>query len=150
MSTTIDLTTVTNSIEALTISDVTVLDVDKIVESMQMNPKTLAPRPEDFVTDMMVTRDEVSGQKLQISYVLHYRYYHCPIAGGLGGIFASYSAMMTNIIAIQLKLSDDAKLSGSMDTMEPQPFNIGPVQDPAGNTFLGCEFQISVMQFLEV
>jgi len=150
MSATIDLTTVTNTIEGLTISGVTILDVDEIIESMQMNPATLAPRPEDFVTDMMVTRDESSGRLLQLSYVLHYRYYHCPIAGGLGGIFASYSAMMTNIVAIQLKLSDDAQLTGSMDTMEPQPFNIGPVQDPAGNTFLGCEFSIRVMQFLEV
>lgn len=150
MSATIDLATVTNAIEGLTISGVTIQDVDEIVEDMSMMPATLAPRPEDFITSVFVTRDESSGRLLQLRYTLNYRYYHCPIAGGLGGIFASYSALVTKIVAIQLKFMDDAALAGATDYMDASPMNIGPVQDPAGNWFLGCEFVLTIMQFVEV
>lgn len=150
MSATIDLTTVTNTIEALTITGVTILDVDEIVEDMSMMPATLAPRPEDFITNTLITRDDSSGRLLKLEYTLNYRYYHCPIAGGLGGIFGSYSAMLTKILAIQLKLMDDAALTGAVDYKDVAPYNIGPVQDPAGNWHLGCEFGINFTQFVEV
>lgn len=150
MSATIDITTVTNAIESLSISGVTVLDIDEIAESMQMSPATLAPRPENFITGISVTRDEMSGQALRLHYTLNYRYYHCAITGGLGGLFGSYPVMIAKIALILLAFCSDASLSGAMDNTEPSVSNIGPVHDPAGSPFHGCEFSLNIMQFLEV
>jgi len=150
MSTTVDFTTVTNSIAALNISGVTVKDVDEVTDTTKMSPATLAPRPEDFVTGISLVPAELSQQDNDLTYTLHYRYYHCQIVRGLGGMLASYSGLITKAAAILLAFSNDATLTGATNNTAPQIENIGPVNDPAGNVYLGFEISIQILQFLKV
>lgn len=150
MSATVNFTTVTNAIEALSISGVTILDVDEIPDTMGLDNHVLAPMPAGFISDIELTRDEQSAQWLTLKYTLHYRYYHVRIQGGIGGLFAAYSGLITNCAAILLAFGNDATLSGAVDNQEPQITDIGPVSDPAGNAYHGFDISLRITQFLEV
>lgn len=150
MTTTFDVLTVTNSIAALSITGVTICDADQIPEALGLEYAVLAPIPDDFITDLEITRSELSGQKLDVRYNLHYRYYHCAIGGGVGGIFSVIPAMITNLAAIVKAFSLDDSLAGAMDNGFPTIGHIGPVADAAGNQYHGCDLTIHILQFLEV
>lgn len=150
MSATVDFSTVTNSISALSVSGVTIRDIDEVTESNILGGKILFPQPAEFITDVNLTRNEMTGQWNTLTYTLHYVYLHCPVSGGLGGLLASYSGLVTNSAAILLAFSSDATLSGAMDNDSPRMEGLGIVTDPAGNSYYGCLFTLNILQFLEV
>lgn len=146
MSATIDFTTVTNSIAALTVSGVTLKDADEITASRLAQAAVLSPRPEDFITDFSVTPDEISKQKFTIRYTLNYVYFHCQIGSQLD--FPVYAAMLTKIAAILVAMINNNTISGALDTEAPKISNFGSVVDPAGNAYFGCVISLDIMQFL--
>lgn len=150
MSDTVDFTTVTSSISALSISGVTIQDVSEIPDSLGLDNHILAPIPNEFLTNLEVTRDEFSGQKLVLRYTLNYRYYHFPVEGGLGGLFSAYSSLIDNAAAILLAFSSDVTLSGALDNESPIISNIGPVPDPSGKVYHGFDISLQITQLLEV
>jgi hypothetical protein len=150
MTTTFDVLTVTNSIAALSITGVTVCDADQIPEALGLEFAVLAPIPDNFITNLVVTRSELTGQNLDVNYDLNYRYYHCAIGGATGGIFSVYPAMVTNLAAIVKAFALDDSLTGAMDNGFPTIGHIGPVADAAGNQYHGCDVTIHILQFLEV
>jgi hypothetical protein len=150
MTATVDFTTVTNSIEALTITGITIQDVDEIPDSVGMDNHVLAPMPAGFISNVEVTRDELTAQKLRLNYTLTYRYYHCRIAGGVGGLFSTYAGLITSAAAILLAFCNDATLTGALDSDLPQILNIGPVTDPAGSGYHGFDVTLRIHQLLDV
>lgn len=150
LSATVDFDTVTNSIASLSITDVTILDTDQIPDSLGLDSHILAPMPQGFITGVTVTRDELSGQKLRLSYTLTYRYYHSKMAGGLGGLFGTYAGMVDKAAAILLAFSSDATLTGALDNDLPTLGEFGPVSDPAGNGYHGFDITLRITQLLEV
>lgn len=146
MSYAITLSTVTNAIEGLSISGVTIKDIDEIAASHAAEAAMLAPRPERFVTDFSVAPDELSKQKLTAYYTLNYVYYHTQIGSVLN--FAEYSDMMTNVLAIVSALIQNHVISGATDTETPTVSDIGAVYDPAGNLFFGCVISLRIRQLV--
>ena len=151
MSATVDILTVTHSISSLSISGVTVKDTHDVTDSMGLATAMLMPNlAGPFLTDVSIEYDESSQQYLRLNYSLHYRYYHCQIGGGLGGVFGPYSALLTNVIAIYLAFSGDATLSGALNNIYPTLDYVGGVQDLAGNDYHGADFTLRIVQLLEV
>ena len=150
MSATVNFSTVTNAIAALSIPGVTIKDVDELSDAIGEDFAVLAPMPAGFITNVLVSRDEVTGQKLRLSYTLTYRYYHCKIAGGLGGLFSTFSKLVDNAAAILLAFCNDATLAGALDNEAPTFSTFGPVSDPAGIGYHGFDITLNIMQFLEV
>jgi hypothetical protein len=148
LSATIDFTTVTNSIAALSITGVTVKDIDEIPDAVGLDDHLLCPMPADFVTNIMLVRDELTGQRVRLSYTLTYRYYHCKLQ--VNNLLANYSSMVNYAAAILLAFSNDVTLTGAVDNMEPTIGQMGPVTDPSGNAYHGFDITLNIMQFLEV
>ena len=147
MSTTIDLATVTNAIAALSISGVTIKDIDEVTNSIGVNSGVLMPRPDNFITEMNITAAELSKQNLDVRYTLHYQYFHCAIGQNL---FADFAPLLAKIALIIVAFCNDATLAGSIDGGMPTVDVVGPIQDAAGNSYHGCEFSMPILQFLEV
>lgn len=151
MTTTVDFSTVTNSIAALTFvgasGTITVKDIHEIPATVGLDDHILSPMPENFISGVEVTRDELTGQLLVLRYVLTYRYFHCRLGGDL---FANYANMVTNAAAILVAFSSDVTLTGAVDNTAPQITAFGPVNDPAGVGYHGFDITINVTQFLEV
>ena len=147
MSTTINFTTVTDSIAGLTITGVTVKDSDQIPQAIGTGYAVLCPRPDNFITGLSITPDEVSKQLLRVRYTLNYQYFHCRIGASL---FSAYGDMLTKLALIVKAFANDATLSGALDNGSPTIGRMGPTMDAAGNTYHGCEVSMTILQFLEV
>ena len=150
MTATIDFTTVTNAIEALVIAGVTVRDVDEMSDAIGEDYAVLSPLPPAFISNVVVSRDELTGQKLRVSYTLTYRYYHCRVGGSTSGLSAIFSGMVTNAAAILVAFSSDATLAGAMDNEAPTLAIFGYVADGSNMNYHGFDVTINVMQFLDV
>ena len=149
MSTTIDFVTVTNSIAALSISGVSVRDIDEVIPANVMKPATLQPVMDEFISDLTVTPAEVSCQNLDVTYRLRYQYIHCAVGGSMN-LTTAYSGMITNLALILKAFADHTALGGAMVAGTPVLGAIGTVTDGAGNYYYGCDVLINILQFLEV
>jgi len=151
MSTTINFVAVANSIAALLFTGasgtITVKDIDEIASAVGLDDHILSPMPENYISGVTITRDEMTAQLLVLKYILTYRYYHCKLGGDL---FANYANMVTNAAAILLAFASDATLTGAVDNGEAQITAFGPVNDPAGIGYHGFDLTINITQFLEV
>jgi len=154
LSATVDFLTVTNSIAALTFTGssgtISVKDTDEIPDTIGLDTHILAPMPAGFITGIELIRDELTAQLLTLKYTLTYRYYHCKIGGGMGGLFGTYAGLITNAAAILLAFSKHATLVGALDNDIPQIIDIGAVSDPSGNGYHGFDITLRITQFLEV
>jgi hypothetical protein len=148
MSNTIDFTTVTNSIAALSISGVTVKDSDELSNAIGLDYAVLVPLPDNFITRLRVVTVNVPKTSLDVHYDLHYRYFHCKPS--TNALYSDYQNLITNLAAITVAFAQNETLSGAIDNGAPTYGNIGTIQDPAGNIWLGCDVTIHVYQFLEV
>jgi hypothetical protein len=151
MTVTINFATVADSISKLSISGVTVKDLDEITASRLGQAALLAPIPDGFVTNIRFIDDAQTGgglvRPMRLMYTLNYRYFHCQIGNILN--FNAYSSMIINIVAILAALvNNDVNLSGAIQTELPRVSNIGPVLDPDGNAYHGCDISLDVMQFI--
>jgi hypothetical protein len=149
MSTTVDFTTVTNAIAALSIAGVTIKDIDEIPEAMGLDAVVLTPRAQNFVTGLTVTPSELSKQKLDVSYVLNYQYFQQAPAA-VGGVVSVMSDLISKLALVIVAFCNDATLAGAMDNGTPAVGPVGIIRDASGNVYYGCEISIKVMQFLEV
>lgn len=149
MTISVSLATVADSISKLTISGVTVKDMDEITSSYLAGPATFSPRPDNFVSDLSVTPSSLGSggtKQVDIKYTLNYVYYHCALGSVLN--FSMYSAMVTNIAAILVALITNDVVSGAVDLTVTGLSNIGPVVDPAGNAFHGCNISVQITELV--
>ena len=139
---------IVTAIAGLEISGVVIAD-DNLIPPNMVDPgqPMLYPEPEAFVTDFTLEHNSFglhSTAKMTARYTLHYTYCHSPIVSGNAletfsevvtkwGLIAD--AIMTNVLttAVNIEL-------GTADVL--------PVQDPAGNFFLGAKFTVIVTEFV--
>jgi hypothetical protein len=150
MTVNVNFVAVADAIANLSISGVTLRDIDQITSSVAVAPATLAPKPGGYITNFKVSTESLGtggAQRMTITYTLNYTYYHCQIGSVLD--FGSYSAMITKIAAILVALLTNDTVTGALD-QDPTVSDIGPVLDPAGNQYHGCVFSLGITQFVEV
>ena len=144
------LSTITNSIAALSISGVTIKDIDEIPQSAALLCPLLIPQPNDFVTDVNVEFQSLGSNgtaKIDLSYTLNYVYLHAE-TGGVG-TFDAYSGLITKLTAIIVKIMSNDAVSGAVDLRLQSVGNIGVIQDPAGNNYWGVLFSFRVLEFAQ-
>ena len=148
----IKLITVLDSISALSVSGVTVKDLNEVTEAWQIRGAVLYPDISNLMTFNPPVRQSfgtAGRERLDVSYTLNYRFLYAPIGSGRG-VKDIYSGMMTKISAILDALNVMDAPTGSID-MTAQIVQGNPVvKDPAGNDFWGCDFSISVLEYNEV
>ena len=143
--------TVANSIAAVSVSGVTIKDIDEIIEFVSARDCPLVqPVPNGFVSGLNVERDSQglgSVAMKTVMYTLTYRLMYAPIGTGRG-LFDVYDDMVAKAgLFLDALISNDA-LTGTIDITPTGALNFGPVLDPAGNSFHGCDFQLKVMEFV--
>lgn len=151
MTVSISFSTVADSIAGLSITGVTIADINQIGESNQKTPKHLCPRPQGYITNIVMDEPTFGAgatRKLTLRYTLTYRYYHAEIVGGRGGLFAVYSGMITNITRICNAILTNDTITGCVDIALLTIGELGPVSDPAGNAFHGCDLSFRITEYI--
>jgi hypothetical protein len=145
---------VTEGIANLSIPGVAVLDVDRVTTSKVMSPGSLCPIPDNFVSNIVYTPDSFgvgTSRKGTLAYTLNYRYYHSAIGAELSGV---YPVMLERLKAILNKVLSTESIADSDGDAIAVSFDlagigkIGPVYDPAGNTFHGVDISFRIQEFI--
>lgn len=143
--------TVADSISKLSVSGVTIKDVDQIPnEVTQYDLPVMFPEPLNFVTDFEVIRDSFgidSIAKKTARYTLNYTFCHSLV--GSGRLLSDvYDDMVTKALLILDAIVANSTVTGAIDIEPLDVASFGVVLDPAGNSFHGCQISVRVMEFI--
>jgi hypothetical protein len=143
---------VASSIAAWTITGITIKGITNIPEQAQMLCPILYPKPDNFVTNLSIPSDKLTfgtngTEQATLIYTMTWRYLHSQIGGGLGGLFATYGSLITNIRAIAEYIANHDTVTGAANLRLLTLPTIGPVSDPTGNMYHGCDFDIYVEEY---
>jgi hypothetical protein len=143
--------TLATAIKGLTITGIPIRDITEIPSSGMLQCPVLIPKPDGYISNLLVTRDTYGTggtEKLTLTYDLTYRLLYAPI--GMNLDFGTYDNFISAIASILVVLETNDVLSGAVDIRVNTVSGIGPVNDPAGNVYHGCDFVLSVTQLCEV
>jgi len=140
--------TVATSIAALSVSGLTIKDLDAIPQEVTARDcPVLYPDPTRFMTDLVIEVDSFGSAsaaktiRYTLNYVLAYR-----IVGEERGLYKIYQGFVQKAcLFIDAMLANDA-LSGCIDSTTIG-LTLGVVQDPSGKSFHGCLIPIRIMEF---
>ena len=145
------IATVADGISKLTISGVTIKDIDEIPDAASLLCPLLIPQPNEFVTDMTVTRQTVGSMgtaKIDTSYNLNYVYLHCEAGSGVNS-FAPYASLISKLETIlEVILANDV-IAGAVDLSVQNIGNVGIITDPAGNEFWGVMLSFRILEYTQ-
>ena len=141
----LQLATVADSISKLSVSDLTIEDVDAL--SVFIIPPVLAPMP-DYITNFEIEYNSFgSGDTAQktISYDLNYRLYYAQV--GSDRKLAPFEGLVDMIAAILDAIIDVVNITGAIEIMPGGTIRPGIVLAPDGAQFFGCDFAFRVTEF---
>lgn len=151
MTITSTIATVADSISNLSISGVTIKDIDQIPDTARMLTPLLIPQPANFVTGLGVdfkTFGSNGGAKIDTTYTLNYVFLYCEVGSGLGS-FAAFSGLVGKLEDILDAINSNDAITGAVDIKVNTIGNIGVITDPAGNEFWGLEFSLRVLEYTQ-
>lgn len=142
--------TIANSIAALTVTNLSIKDVDEIPAKVDPRQATLIPLP-NYITGFDVERDSFGGgstAKMTVSYTLNYRLCYTPIGRGRAGKIEYYDTMIDMCMAFLDAVLAIDTITGAIDIMPEAITNMGLVNDPSDNVYIGCDIALRVMEFV--
>jgi len=148
MTITSSIATVADSIAGLTISGVTIKDIDQIPDTARMLCPLLIPKPDNFVTDLSVSFETFGsngGAKINTNYTLNYVFLFCEV-GGMGA-FSAFSGLVSKLSSILVAINSNDAITGAVDVKINSIGNIGVITDPAGIEYWGLEFSLRVLEY---
>jgi len=146
----IALVTIADSISGLSVSGVTIKDINQVPnEVLERDVPMIIPRPDGFVTNFKperVTLGSGAGAKWNVTYDLTYRLLYAKVGTGRG-LFDLYSGLCATAMLFVDAIMDNDALTGTVDIQLSNISDFGPVVDPSGQTFHGCDFVFTVLEF---
>ncbi len=149
MTVTSTISTVADSIAALSVSGVTIKDIDQIPDTARMLCPLIIPQPANFVSDLSITFESFGsngGAKINTNYTLNYVFLLCEVGSGMGA-FAAFSGLISKLSALLVEINSNDSITGAVDVKINSISNIGVITDPAGVEFWGLEFSLRVLEF---
>jgi hypothetical protein len=144
-------TTITDSISSLVIEGVNIRDIDELSEGVTAREcPVLYPEPVNFISNFELVRDSTGPGATALqhaTYDLTYTFLYAPIGAGRG-LFDVYDESIEKVgLILDAIITNDA-ITGLVDLRPQDTINIGPVADPSGAIFHGCQLVFSVMEFV--
>jgi len=150
MAYSISLAAVANSIAALSISGVTMKDVDELASSWKMQANILYPKPDNWITGAKFTADSFgsnSAEAARFSCNMTYRFLGTAV-GTMASFTTAYSNVITKMVLIINAITSTDIFTGAHDFRFVSASNIGPLSDPAGNIFHGVDLTFWYEEFI--
>lgn len=145
----LQIATIANSISRLSVSGLTLLDVDEIPPVVDPRVSTLLPLP-NYITDFEMVRDSFgsSDAKMTVVYTLNYRLFYKPVGTGRITTIEGVSGLVEMVgLVLDAVLAIDT-LDGAVDITPQDVTNMGIVNDPSDNQWHGCDIALRVTEFV--
>ena len=149
----LQLTAICNSIAGLSVTGVTLRDLDEIPEAVDpADCPILFPEPDGFLSNIGVVPVSLStgeSRQADVTYNLRYTFLHS-VAGEGAGLFDVFPDMIAKVVLILNEVLTNDTITGLQDFQVVEITNFGPVSDPAASrTFHGTQFVFSILEFLD-
>lgn len=151
MTVTISYAAVPTAFAALSSSDVTIKDTDKIpVQGIELICPVLFPDPSGWLDNVNFVRETMgvggTGQ-YDISYDLKYIYIHAPVAGNISDL-DNYNGMIAKLGIISSLIANNDTMGGVNDVTLAGISVPGGIDAPDGVAFQGAHLTLHVLQFV--
>jgi hypothetical protein len=151
------LTTITNSLAALSVSGVTIRDLDEVEAVVQFRGTTciLQPEPVDFMTNPTFTIDAFQGATTtspawRVEYDLRYTLFYSPI--GTVRNFEAFGELMAKAMLIWDAVLTSLVYTGAVKITPAGIITPGVVLEPGtpdgAAAFFGCHMTFHVLEFV--
>lgn len=151
MTVTVNYATVPTALAALSSSDITIKDVDKIpVQGVELLCPIMFPDPSGWIDGVSTTRETmgVGGTgKYDLTYNLHYIFLYSPAGGNISDL-DNYNGMISKLGTISSLIMNNDQLGVDDVTIESVSA-LGYIEGPDGIVFNGCRITLNVLEFLE-
>jgi len=145
------ITTISNAVAALSVSGLTIKDVDEIPQAVNNRDcPLLVPNPDNYVSGFYVVSDSFgigSGHKWTAQYTLNYILLYAAVGAGRTTVMEKYSGMVSTAFAFFDALFAANSLSGSVD-FEPGMIDGFGMVDMASVSFHSCNVSLKVKEFI--
>lgn len=145
------ITTVTNSIAALSVAGVRICDLDEIPTTADLDrTPTLYPEPVGFVQSLVVERDSTcvaALAKKHATYVLRYTFAY-QRAGQARDLATQYAGVADKAADVLDAIIANDALTGAIDVTPAIVGGFGVVFAPDGSAYIGCIINLTVMEFI--
>jgi len=140
--------TVATSIAGLSISGVTIKNIDQIPESARLLTPLIVPVPNGFITSVkpeMMSYGSNGSPKIDCTYSLNYAFLYAEIGSGINA-FAPYEGLLTKLELILETILGNDTVNGLVDMQLENIGDIGTIEDPAGGKYWGCNFTLRCLE----
>ena len=151
MTITVGFVGVADSIGSLSISGVTMRDIDQIPDTGAMICPVMFPQPDDFITGVTVERKSFGSggtAKMDMTYTMNYVFLLAETGSGISAMDA-YSDLITKIALIVKTILTNDDIANAVDMEFEGISSIGAVIDPSGNSYWGALMSFSVLEFVQ-
>ena len=147
---TLRIATVADSISKLSVSGLTICDIDQIKAQADKRGSWLFPLG-GFLSSPVHTRDSFGGSsaKMTLSYTFNYRLLYKPVGTGrtmtleqIAGLVAMVGLIWDAILAIDTITGCEDITIESLDSAD------GSVEDPSGNLWWGYDMGFRITEFV--
>ena len=145
---TLAITTITNSIASLSISGLTIKDIDEIPQVLVgRDCPLLTPNPDNFVTAFNAVPDTLDKSKWTVSYTLNYLLLYAAIGSGRTTVMEKFSGMVSKAFAFIDAVAAAVTLAGSVD-WSPGTIDSFDVMTIGENSFHSCRVSIEIVELV--
>jgi hypothetical protein len=146
-----NLATVADSISKLSVSGVTIKDINEIPQSARGLCPVVLPQPSNFLSDVAATFQSFGSNgaaRIDLSYTLTYVYLHCEAGSGVSQ-YDIYAGLITNLAAIIVAILSNDALTGLVDLKLGGVGSVGVIEDPSAVKYWGVIFTLNVLEFAQ-
>jgi len=147
---TLSISTVTNSIAALSVSGITIKDIDEIPSKVDASDcPILYPEPLNFLSNVSVTPAAFGtggSGPFDVDYDITYAFLYAKVGSG-GELLDHYKGMVDKVCLIIDKIIISDAITGAVELSFNGTVDFAAIQDPAGYLFHGCHLTFHVKEF---
>lgn len=145
---TLAITTVTNSIAALTVTGLTIKDVDEIPQGLvDRDCPVLIPNPDNFITGFKAEPDTLDKTKWTVTYTLNYLLIYAQVGAGRTTVMEKFSGEITKAFAFIDAVAAALTLTGSVD-WDPGVVDNFDIVTIGENNFHSCHVSVDITEFI--
>lgn len=141
--------TIADNISGLTVTGVTIKQLDEIVESVEARHcPLLQPEPRNFMSNLRLERASLNigaSNQWDVVYNLDYAFFYAPV-GSSRSLLDVYEDMTVKALAVLDVLMVNDYTLGAVDVQIANVSEFGAIPDPAGNMHHGCIVTLEVTE----
>ena len=142
------IATVTDSISKLSVTGLTIKDIDEIPQNvMDRDCPMLVPNPDNFILAFNAKDDSLDKTRWTVTYTLNYLLLYAIVGSGRTTTMEKFSGMVSKAFAFIDAIAAASTLTGSVD-WSPGAVDSFDIVTIGENSYHSCRVTIEITEFI--